>query len=98
MRLDARAIRALFLPGVKGATVLVDRRYNSLRPYRRREPDLYAVRLQARCLVGYVSLAGEHLLVQPRNPDFLVELARIDGARGYSDYLIGRACHIALEV
>lgn len=51
-----------------------------------------------RCLVGYVSLAGEHLLVQPRNPDFLVEPARIDGARGYSDYLIGRACHIALEV
>jgi hypothetical protein len=36
--------------------------------------------------------------LRPRNPQFPVELARIEHARSYGDYIVGRVCHVALEV
>jgi len=98
VKLDRNAVRSAFAGSASGATLLVDRHYTSLAPYHRRQPNLYAVRLHSRCAVGYVSLAGEHLVVRPRNPEQHVELAKINRARGYSDYIVGRVCHVALEM
>ena len=98
LRVDAGTVRAMFPRNANGATLLVDRHYTSLDPYRRQQPNLYAVRLQARCAVGYVSLAGDHLVLRPRNPELPVELAQINRARSYSDYMVGRVCHVAIEV
>jgi hypothetical protein len=70
----------------------------SLAPYRQRQPNLYAMLLQARCTVGYVSLAGDYVVLRPRNPQMPVELTRIEHARSYGDYIVGRVCHVALEV
>ncbi len=98
IRLDPRTVRAMFPRSATGATLLVDRHYTSLDPYRQRQPNLYAVRLHTRCAVGYVSLAGDHLVLQPRNPQLPVELARINRSRSYSDYIVGRVCHVAIEV
>ena len=98
IRLDARTVRAMFPGSATGALLLIDRHYTSLDPYRRRQPNLYAMLLQARCTVGYVSLAGEYVVMRPRNPQFPVELARIERARSYGDYIVGRVCHVALEV
>jgi len=98
IRLDARTVRAMFPGSVAGATLLIDRHYTSLDPYRQRQPNLYAMVLQARCTVGYVSLAGDYVVMRPRNPQFPVELARIERARSYGDYIVGRVCHVALEV
>lgn len=98
VQLDLSAARGLFPRGPTGATLLVDRHYTSLVPYRRHHPNLYALRLQGRCAVGYVSLAGDHLVLRPRNPELPLELAEINRARGYGDYMVGRVCHVALEM
>ena len=98
VKLDRKMVRAVFARSAAGATLLVDRHYTSLDPYRRHQPNLYAVRLHSRCAVGYVSLAGDHLVLRPRNPELPVELARINRTRSYSDYVVGRVCHVAIEV
>jgi len=98
VKLDRKNVRAVFARSAAGATLLVDRHYTSLDPYRRFQPNLYAVRLHSRCAVGYVSLAGDHLVLRPRNPELPVELARINRARSYCDYIVGRVCHVAIEV
>ncbi len=98
IRLDPRTVRAMFPGSAAGAMLLIDRHYTSLEPYRQRQPNLYAMLVQARCTVGYVSLAGDYVVMRPRNPQFPVELARIEHARSYGDYIVGRVCHVALEV
>ncbi len=98
LKLDPKTVRAMFPRSAAGATLLIDRHYTSLAPYRQHQPNLYAIRLQARCAVGYLSLAGDHLVLQPRNPQLPVEFARINRAKSYSDYIVGRVCHVAIEV
>jgi hypothetical protein len=98
IKLDPQTVRAMFPRGATGATLLVDRHYTSLDPYRQHQPNLYAVHLRARCAVGYVSLAGDNLVLRPRNLQLPVELAPINRSRSYSDYMVGRVCHVALEV
>lgn len=98
IKLDPRTVRDMFPRNAAGATLLIDRHYTSLDPYRHRRPNLYAVRLETRCTVGYVSLAGDYLVLRPRNLQLPVELARIDQSQSYSDYIVGRVCHVALEV
>jgi hypothetical protein len=98
IRLDPRTVRAMFPHNAVGATLLIDRHYTSLDPYRQRQPNLYAMLLQARCTVGYVSLAGDYVVLRPRNPQLPVELTRIEHAKSYGDYIVGRVCQVALEV
>jgi len=98
IELGPRTARALFPRSAGAATLLIDRHYTSLAPYRQQQPNLYAVRFQARCAVGYVTLAGDHLVLRSRDPQSPVELARIDRTRGYSDRVVGRVCHVAAEV
>jgi hypothetical protein len=98
IKLDPQTVRAMFPRSAAGATLLIDRHYTSLDPYRQHQPNLYALRLQARYAIGYVSQAGDHLVLRPRNPQLPVELARIDRAKSYSDYIVGRVCHVAIEV
>ena len=98
IKLDPRTVRAMFPRSATGATLLIDRHYTSLDPYRQRQPNLYAMLLQARCTVGYVTLAGDYVVLRPRNPQLPVELAHMERARSYCDYIVGRVCHVALEV
>ena len=98
LQLDAKAAGGMFPHIPAGATLLVDRHYNSLQPYRRLQPNIYAVHAEARCLIGYVSVSGDHLVLRPRNPQHSVELVRIDRGRSYHDYIVGRVCHVGFEV
>ena len=98
LQLDAKAAGGMFPHIPAGATLLVDRHYNSLQPYRRLQPNIYAVNAEARCLVGYVSVSGDHLVLRPQNPQHSVELVRIDRGRSYHDYIVGRVCHVGFEV
>jgi hypothetical protein len=98
LQLDAKAAGGMFPHIPTGATLLVDRHYNSLQPYRRLQPNIYAVHAEARCLIGYVSVSGDHLVLRPRNPQHSVELVRIDRGRSYHDYIVGRVCHVGFEV
>ena len=98
IRLSPSAARAVVPRTRVSAIVLIDRHYNSLEPYRRLQPNLYAVRINGGCAIGSVSLAGDHLVLQPRNSQFPVEAVRIERSRSYSDYIVGRVCHVAVEV
>jgi hypothetical protein len=98
IKLDARSVAGVLPLEVSEVTLLLDRHYNSLQPYRRSRPNLYALRLQERCFLGYVSLAGDHVVLRPRDPHAAVESVRIERGRSYSDYIVGRVCHVGAEV
>jgi hypothetical protein len=80
-----------------GATILLDRHYNSLKPYRKNDANIYAVKKDGQCTVKYVELAGRQLVLRPHNQAFPVEIMHMDEGKRPSDYLVGRVCHVALE-
>ena len=80
-----------------GATVLIDRHYNSLQPYRRGELNMYAVRIQNSCIVRYVELAGKNIVLRPHNQTHAVEVLTMAEGEGLSDYLVGRVCYMGIE-
>ena len=98
LRLDAKAAVGMFPHLLAGVTLLVDRHYNSLQPYRRFRPNIYAVHAEARTLIGYASVSGDHLVLRPQNPQHPVELVRIERGRSYHDYIVGRVCYVGFEV
>jgi len=81
-----------------GATLLIDRHYNSLKPYRKGEFNMYAVRKDDDCTIRYVETAGNHLILRPNNPSFPVEVMTMDEGTSVGDYLVGRVCHVGMEV
>jgi len=80
-----------------GATLLLDRHYNSLKPYRKGEFNMYAVLKKETCTVKYVETAGNHLILRPHNQSYPIEVVAMDEGKKPGDYLVGRVCHIGLE-
>jgi len=80
-----------------GAVVLIDRHYNSLRPYRKYVPNLYAVHYRGQCAVRYVEQVGGQLLFRPLNADYPIAVAKAGKAKSKS-FVIGRVCYVASEV
>jgi len=80
-----------------GATLLLDRHYNSLKPYRKGEFNMYAVLKKNTCTVKYVEIAGNHLILRPHNQAYPIEVLTMEEAKSASDYLVGRVCHIGIE-
>jgi Peptidase S24-like len=81
-----------------GAMLLLDRHYNSLKPCRKGEFNMYAVLKDGNCTVRYVETAGNHLILRPHNQSYPIEVMPMEDGKRASDYLIGRICHIAIEV
>jgi transcriptional regulator with XRE-family HTH domain len=80
-----------------GATLLIDRHYNSLRPYRRREPNLYVVKSGNMCKVRYVELQGNQLTLRPENQRCALDYVELARGTTFADYLVGRVAHISIE-
>ena len=78
--------------------LLIDRHYSSLTPYHSFRPNVYVVRVGKRCSLGCLSLVENYLLLQSRDPQQEVEAIPIDSGKGYCEYIVGRVCHIGLEV
>lgn len=97
MKIDASNGMSMYPRLLPGATVLIDRHYNSLQPYRKGELNMYAVRTKHSCIVRYVELAGKHLVLRPHNHAYSVEVIPLVAREGHSDYLAGRVCAIAIE-
>src|SRR5437879_7780079 len=91
---DGMSMYPRLLPG---ATVLIDRHYNSLRPYRKGESNMYAVNKNEGCTVRYVEVAGKHLVLRPHNNAYPVEVMPIQHGKKPPDYLIGRICYVGIE-
>jgi hypothetical protein len=97
VRLEGREGMSMYPRLLPGAAVLVDRHYNSLKPYRRREANMYAINKLGDCTVKYVETAGDHLVLRPHNPAYPIEILPIESDKAPSDYLIGRVSHTGME-
>ena len=78
------------------ATVLIDRHYNLLQPYRRNEPNIYAVRKNQTCTIKYVERDGDHLLLRPHNQAYPISVLPVE-ENDPSELIVGRVCHVAIE-
>jgi hypothetical protein len=80
-----------------GATLLIDRHYNSLKTHRKGEFNMYAVLKNDTCAVRYVELAGSHLILRPHNQSCPLEVLPIEEGKTAANYLVGRICHVGME-
>ncbi len=97
LRADGRDGMSMYPRLLPGATVLVDRHYNSLKPYRKGESNMYAVLKTNTCTMKYVEVAGNHLVLRPHNPIYPVEVMPIEKNKVASGYIIGRVCYVGIE-
>jgi transcriptional regulator with XRE-family HTH domain len=98
IRLDAKEAPALAPRFAPGSLLLVDRHYTTLRPYRRDERNLYAVRHNGACLVRYAEQHGALLVLRAPNPDSPVEVIPLAEGQSPSNYLIGRVALAEIEL
>jgi hypothetical protein len=97
VKTDPDSARAMAPRLAPGAILLLDRHYNSLRPYHRGMQNLYAVRVGEQCVIRYVAVGSGRVILRPHNEQWPVELVEIGMGRGFPSYLAGRVCHIATE-
>ena len=97
IKVDAQEGMSMYPRLLPGATVLLDRHYNSLVPYRRGENNMYAVRKNSTSTVRYVELSGNHLVLRPHNLAYPVEILTLEHGEKPTDYIVGRVCHVGAE-
>jgi len=97
VKVDARDGMSMYPRLLPGATVLIDRHYNSLKPYHRNEHNMYAVRRGGACTVKYVEQVAGSLVLRPQNPAYPVDLIEVEEGKTFADYIVGRVCHVAIE-
>lgn len=100
IKVDAREGMSMFPRMLPGATILLDRHYNSLTPYRKGDQNMYAVRKGDKdnlCTIKYVEVANRHLVLRPHNPAYPVEVLAIEEGTKPGDYIVGRVCYVGIE-
>jgi len=98
VRLDAHEGMSMYPRTLPGATLLVDRHYNSLKPYRRGESNMYLVRKENNAsTVKYVEVAGDNLILRPHNQAYPVEIMTMERGTSPSSYIVGRVCYVGIE-
>jgi len=97
IKVDGREGMSMYPRLLPGATLLLDRHYNSLKSYRKGEFNMYAVLKDGTCTVKYVEVAGNHLILRPHNQAYPIEVLTMEDAKGTADYLVGRVCHVGIE-
>jgi len=97
IKLDPREASFMSPRLTPGATLLIDRHYNSLKPYRKGEFNMYAVLKSDTCAVRYVEQAGTNLILRPHNQSSPIEVVPIPEGKSPADYLVGRVCQVGLE-
>jgi hypothetical protein len=97
IKIDAREGMSMYPRLLPGATVLIDRHYNSLKPYRKGESNMYAVNKNGACTVKYVEVAGDQLVLRPHNQAYPVDVLGVEKGVKPADYLIGRVCYVGIE-
>ena len=97
IKADAREAMSMYPRLMPGATLLLDRYYNALTPYRKGEFNMYAVLKNDTCAVRYVEVAGNHLILRPHNQSAPIEVITMEEGKTAGDYLVGRVCYVGLE-
>lgn len=97
IRVDARDGMSMYPRLLPGANVLIDRYYNSLKPYHKGEQNMYAVRKDGGATVKYVELAGSNLILRPQNQAYPVDVIPVANPDAAADYIVGRVCHVSID-
>jgi SOS-response transcriptional repressor LexA len=97
IKVDGREGMSMYPRLLPGATLLLDRHYNSLKPYRKGEFNMYAVIKDGTCTVKYVEVAGNHLILRPHNQAYPIEVVTMEEGKTAADYLVGRVCYVGIE-
>jgi hypothetical protein len=97
IRADGREGMSMYPRILPGASILIDRHYNSLKPYRKSESNMYAVAQAGSCTLKYVEVAGNHLVLRPHNQAYPVEVMPMEPGKKVHDYLVGRVCYVGIE-
>jgi hypothetical protein len=98
VKADASNASAMALRLAPGAVLVLDRHYNSLRPYQQGPPNIYAVRAGTECAIRYVLVSSGRVILRPHSQDWPVELVEIAHGKGLPDYIAGRVCHTAVDL
>ena len=97
LKVKAREGMSMYPRMLPGATLLIDRHYNSLTPYRKGEHNMYAVRKEDSCTIKYVELADNHLVLRPHNNAYPIDILTMAEGKKPGDYLVGRVCYVGME-
>lgn len=97
IKADAREGMGMYPRTMPGATLLLDRHYNSMTPYRKGENNMYAVRRDGACIIRYVETANRHLILRPHNPAHPIEVIALENGQKPGDYIVARVCHVGIE-
>ena len=97
IKIDAREGMSMYPRLLPGATVLIDRHYNSLKPYRKGESNMYAINKNGSSTIKYVEVAGDQLVLRPHNQAYPVDVLGVEKGVKAADYLIGRVCYVGIE-
>jgi len=97
VKVDSRDGMSMYPRLLPGATVLIDRHYNSLKSYRKTEPNMYAVRKEGGCTIKYLEYQGQNLILRPHNQAYPVDVIPMEEGKTIADYIVGRICHVSIE-
>ena len=97
IKVDDRDGMSMYPRLLPGSTVLIDRHYNSLTPYRKSDKNMYAVRRNGGCTIKYVDQDGANLVLRPHNHDYPTSVIDIEEGKTVADFIVGRVCHVAIE-
>jgi len=97
IKADAHEGMSMYPRMLPGATLLIDRHYNALTPYRKGDSNMYAVRKEDSCTIKYVETAGNNLILRPHNQAYPVEVLPMEEGKKAGDYIVGRVCYVGIE-
>ena len=97
IKLDPRDALPMSPRLIPGATLLLDRHYNSFKPYRKGDLNLYAVLKNDTCTIRYAEAAEHDLILRPHNHSSPLEFLPIPPGKLASDFLVGRICQLSQE-
>ncbi len=98
IRLDPKEALPMAPRLAPGAILLLDRHYTTLTPFRKGELNMYAVLKNDLCVVRYVELAENQLILRPHDPSSPLDVILLAPGQSPATYIVGRICHIGLEV
>ncbi len=98
IRADAQQAAAMEPIFAEGATLVLDRHYNSLAPYRTHQRTLYAVRGGAGLVVRFVDFDEGRLILRPLSLGFPVQLVTLRTEESPADLIVGRVCLVVSEL
>ncbi|MGB6774581.1 MAG: S24 family peptidase [Terriglobales bacterium] len=97
IKVDAQEGMSMYPRIMPSATLLLDRHYNSLTPYRRGESNMYAVRKNETCVIRYIEALDNLLILRPHNQAYAIEVITLGDGQRCGDHIVGRVCYVWSE-